>query len=198
MRTTRSQLHPDIGKGSPPEHGRVWHTGQTEGALFRSKCSITGSCCCRQASASLQLIPRDALCTVSGKRCWNSERDDESVNAGCRCRTSHQAERQIQSGVWNRKIHLCETEGDTGLKRNASVCAQQTRLGALGCRVKAPHSADSWPLPVSGKDCAEQLLAELTATPNAKPRSRVAETRVQLLPQIRSWSSPSQGWHGNP
>lgn len=40
---------------------------------------------------------------------------------------------------------------------------------------------------VSAKDCAEQLLAQLTADPNAKLRSKEAETRVQLLPQIRWW-----------
>ena len=38
------------------------------------------------------LVPRDALCTVTGKKYWNSEPDDKSTNAGRRCRTSHQAE----------------------------------------------------------------------------------------------------------
>lgn len=133
MRTTYSQLHPDIERAAPQSTAVSGTSGQTEGALFRSKCSITGGLLLLLSSFSVftALIPRDALCTVTGKRYWNSERDDESMNAGCRCRTSHQAERQIQSGVWNRKTYLCETEGDTNFKRSLSVCAQQTLLREL-------------------------------------------------------------------
>lgn len=140
MRTTSSQL-PRHRKGSPSEQAVSGTSGHTEGALFGSKCSTTGG---------LLLLPchYSTLCTVTGKRYWNSEGDEESVNAGCRCRTSHQAERQIQSGVWNHKTYLCETEGDTNFKRSFSVCAQQTLLRELrDTRVKALlYGVRTWPL----------------------------------------------------
>lgn len=60
---------------------------------------------------------------------------------------------------------------------------------ALGLFSAAQVPGLSW---VSGKDCAEQLLAEPTASLNKKPSSKVAGTRGQLLPQITSRSSPSQ------
>lgn len=134
MRTTYSQLHPDIERAAPQSTAVSGTSGQTEGALFRSKCSITGGLLLLLSSFSVftALVPRDALCTVTGKRYWNSEQDDESMNAGCRCGTSHQAERQIQSEVWNHKTYLHETEGDTHFfKRSLSVCAQQTLLREL-------------------------------------------------------------------
>lgn len=133
MRTTYSQLHPDIERAAPRSTAVSGTSDQTEGALFRSKCSITGGLLLLSSfSVFTALVPRDALCTVTGKRYWNSEQDDESMNAGCRCRTSHQAERQIQSGVWNHKTYLHETEGDTiFFKRSLSVCAQQTLLREL-------------------------------------------------------------------
>lgn len=64
------------------------------------------------------------------------------------------------------------------MKRNASVCAQQTWLGGLSGAVLRLLAVQVPGLSlVSGKDCAEQLLAGLTAKPNTKPRSKVAETR---------------------
>jgi len=64
------------------------------------------------------------------------------------------------------------------LKRNASVCAQQTWLGGLsGAALRLLAVQVPGLSLVSGKDCAEQLLAGLTAKPNTKPRSKVAETR---------------------
>lgn len=99
---------------------------------------------------------------------------------------------QIQSGVWNRKTYLCETEGDTSFKRNVFVhgklCSGSFRTLALRLFSAAQVPGLSW---VSGKDCAEQLLAEPTASLNKKPSSEVAGTRGQLLPQITSRSSPS-------
>lgn len=64
------------------------------------------------------------------------------------------------------------------MKRNASVCAQQTWLGGLsGAALRLLAVQVPGLSLVSGKDCAEQLLAGLTAKPNTKPRSKVAETR---------------------
>lgn len=147
MRTTYAQLHPDTERAAPQSTAVSGTSGHTEAALFRSKCGITGGLLLSSFSVFTALVPRDALRAVTGKRYWNSERD-EGMNAGRRCRTNHQAERQIQSGVWNRKTYLCETEGDTNFKRSLSACAQQTLLGSFRTQVLRLLlcSAGPWPL----------------------------------------------------
>lgn len=73
MRTTPSQL-PRHKKGSPSEQAVSGTSDHTEGALFGSKCSRTGGLLLLSSfSVFTAPIPRNALCTVTGKRYWNSE-----------------------------------------------------------------------------------------------------------------------------
>lgn len=74
MRTTYSQLHPDIEKGSPSEHGSVWHIGSNRGSFVWEQVQHNwGLLLLSSFRVCTALIPRDALCTVTGKRYWNSE-----------------------------------------------------------------------------------------------------------------------------